>query len=324
MSLVIPHCLTDGVGLCESLADAALGRNDPIGWPAAGSRRRWQALREDAHQTVRDTPAIRRGVVAAVRLSRRRRGGAAVAIPLPAALAGADEPLTLSTATIFVDAEDWEARAHSLGGTSNSLLVGLAARLAQRRGRLTADGSVVVGIPVNERVDGDTRANAISTVELTVDPAFAATDLRAIRAAVKQALIRHREVPHEDQAMLSIVPLLPKKLVRVGVSASRSATSNLGVVNPAAGRPDGTEADYFAMRWLDVGATKAKMHRIGGRQFLLSGRACGQVFVSVTAYEPTRPNSNDSLQQDISSALNDFSLTGTFLSASPDHTPTNE
>ena len=50
VSLVISHCVTDGVGLCEGLADAAFGRDDPISWPAAASRRRWQALREDARR----------------------------------------------------------------------------------------------------------------------------------------------------------------------------------------------------------------------------------------------------------------------------------
>src|SRR5579884_2395505 len=60
VSLLISHCLTDGVGLSEALADAACGRHDPISWPAAGSRTRWQAVREDARQTVRDAPAIGR------------------------------------------------------------------------------------------------------------------------------------------------------------------------------------------------------------------------------------------------------------------------
>jgi hypothetical protein len=69
VSLVVSHFLTDGIGLCEALVDAACGRDDPISWPAAGSRRRWQALREDARQTLRDTPAIGQGAVAAVRLA---------------------------------------------------------------------------------------------------------------------------------------------------------------------------------------------------------------------------------------------------------------
>ena len=317
VSLVISHCLTDGVGLCEALADAAHGRDNPISWPAAASRQRWQALREDARQTARDTPAIGRAVVAAVRLARRSRGVAAAATPLPttppALPAGADEPIMLPTATIFVDADEWEARAHSLGGTSNALLAGLAARLAQRVGRVTADGSVVLRLPINERVAGDTHANANSNVYITVDPAPATTDLREIRAAIKQTLIRHGEVPDEEQAMLSLVPLLPKRLVRVPGSATSVVSSNLGVINLAANRPDGTDADYFAVKLLYLGVTKAMVYRLGGLLVLDLGRACGQVFVSVIAYQPGRLNSNDCLRQDLSSALNDFSLTGRYL-----------
>jgi hypothetical protein len=55
--------------------------------------------------------------------------------------------------------------------------------------------------------------------------------------------------------------------------------------------------------------TKATMHHTGGLLNLLSGRTHGQVFVSVVAYQPD--NSNDQLQQSISSALGDFSLTCT-------------
>jgi diacylglycerol O-acyltransferase / wax synthase len=318
VSLVIPHSLADGVGLVEGLADAALGRDDPISWPAAASRRRWQALREDARQTVRDTPAIGRAVVAAVRLARRSRSGAGAAGPLattpPALPAGADEPITLPIATMFVDADEWEARAHSLGGTSNALVAGLAARLAQRVGRVTADGSVALRIPVNERTAADTRASAASNVYITVDPASATTDLREIRAAIKQALIRHREVPDDERAMLSLVPLIPQRLFRrMGSVAASVVSSNLGVASPAVTRPDGTDADYVAGRVPYLGMTKAMVHRLGGLQLLVSGRAHRQVFVSVTAYRPGRSNSNDGLRHDLSSALKDFSLTGTHL-----------
>ncbi len=144
-----------------------------------------------------------------------------------------DEPITLPTATIFVDADEWDARAVALGGTSNSLLAGLAARLAERVGRVTADGSVTLAIPVNERTADDTRANAVTNVDVTVDPARAATDLREIRAATKQALIHRQEVPDERWALLPLVPLLPKRLVRrwVGVATGRTTSvvsSNLG------------------------------------------------------------------------------------------------
>src|SRR6516165_7032677 len=110
VSFVISHTLIDGVGLSEALADAASGRRDPISWPAAGSRRRWQAVREDARQTVRDIPDMGRAVVAAARFAWRNRGGDGSATPPRVLSAGADARVTLSTATIFVDADEWDAR----------------------------------------------------------------------------------------------------------------------------------------------------------------------------------------------------------------------
>jgi hypothetical protein len=320
VSLVISHCLTDAVGLCEALTDAASGRHDPISWPTSGSRRRWRALREDARQTARDLPGIGGAVVAAARLARRNRGSAGSTALLnagsPAPLAGAHERITLPSATIFVDADEWDARAHSLGGTSNTLLAGLAARLAQRVGRVTADGSVTLGMPVNLRTVGDTRANAVTNVDITVDPEPATMDLREMRAATKQALIRSQEVPDERLALLPFVPLLPQWLVKRMVSlANSSATSvvssNFGVVNPAVYRPDGTDADHFAIKGSNLGVTKAIMHRTGGIMALLSGRSDRQVFVSVLAYQPDRTNSNDALRKDLSGVLSDFSLTAT-------------
>jgi hypothetical protein len=315
VSLVISHCLIDGVGLCEALTEAASGQHKANDWPAAASRPRWQALREDARQSARDIPGIGRAVVAAAQFARRHRDHAAEPIAKPAAPAPG-ENVTLSTATIFLDAGQWDARAHALGGTSNTLLAGLAARLAQRVGRLTADGLATPSIPVNERTAGDTRANAITNVDITVDPVRAATDLREVRAATKQALIRHREVPDERWALLPLVPLLPQRLVRqlVGVATGGTTnvvSSNLGALDAAAIRPDGTDADYFAMKSLYPGVTTAIMHRTGGVLALLSGRVHRQIFISVLAYQPDRSNSNDDLRQDVSSALSDFSLTAT-------------
>jgi hypothetical protein len=314
VSLVVSHCLADGLGGCLAVVDAACGYDNAISWPAAGSRRRWRALREDARQTARDIPGIGRAVVAAARFAGRNRGRAGSATAPAAPLAGADEFITIPTATIFIDADEWDALAHALGATSNTLLAGLAARLAQRVGRVTADGSVTLAMPVNDRTADDTRANAVTNVDVTVDPAPATTDLREMRAAIKQALIRHREVPDERWALLPLIPLLPKRLFRRMVSvaaggATSVVSSNLGSVNPAANRPDGTDADYFAMKSLYPGMTKATMHRAGGVLALLSGRAHGQVFVSALAYQPG--SSNDDLRQDLSNTLNDFSLTAT-------------
>jgi len=331
VSLVVSHCLLDGIGGCLAVVEAACGYDSATNWPAAASRPRLRAVREDVRQTARDIPGIGRAVVAAARFASRNRGRGGDAMPpiskpptmRPAQPAEADERVTLSRATVFLDADEWNARAQSLGGTSNALLAGLAARLAQRVGRVTTDGSVSLAIPVNTREADDTRANAITNVDATVDPAPAATDLREIRAAIKQALMRQREVPDERWPLLPLVPLLPKRLARrlVGVAtggATSVVSSNIGAAPAAANRPDGTDADYVAVNSLYSGLTKATMHRTGGVLALLSGSVQGRVFVSALAYQPGRPNSNDDLRQHVSGVLSEFSLTATTGWSRPD------
>ncbi|MGV0804430.1 hypothetical protein [Mycolicibacterium setense] len=316
VSLVVSHCLTDGVGLGQALADAACGRDDPISWPSTASRGRLRAVREDTGQTVRDFPAIGRAIAAAIRFGQQGRNGAATARPptttSPAPPPEADDTHLLPTATIFVDAEEWDARANALGGTRNTLLVGLAARLAQRAGRVAADGSVVVTLPVNQRTAVDTRANAIGGVRATVDPASATTDLTEIRAAVRQALIRFSEEPDPQQVLNALVPLMSDRVLNAARRATRGnpfnlvGASNVGEIHPAAGRPDGTDADSFAMRLHHTGVSTATLHRYGGVQTMLSGTMDGRIFVSLSSYLPGHANSNDELRTQLSTALNDF------------------
>ena len=316
VSLVLSHCLADGVGLCAALTAAADGSPDPIGWPAAGSRPRLVAVGADARQTVRDLPAIGRAVAAAARKARRSGGAGRPTEPTGAlATRGNDgDIVSLPTATVFLDAGKWDACAESLGGTSNTLLAGVTARLAQKVGRLAADGSVALTLPVSRRTDGDTRANAVTNIDLNVDPGQAATNLRDYRAAIKQALIRSNEVPNERWELLPIAPLLPRWLVRrcVGVSAGTAATvtsSNLGAITPAAHRPDGTDASRFAIRTLGPGITASVMRRLGGLLVVVMGRQQGQIFISVLAYQPDGVNSTDQLHQHLSESLGDFALT---------------
>ncbi len=170
-------------------------RHDPISWPAAGSRRRWRALREDARQTVRDIPAIGRAVVAAARFARRNRGGDGAATAPPAA--------ARPSRTNSSRSRRQRSSSTPTSGTPAHTLSAAPATRCSRHWRPASprewDGSPqtarsTLTLPVNERTAGDTRANAITNVDITVDPAPATTDLREIRAAIKQALIRSQEV----------------------------------------------------------------------------------------------------------------------------------
>jgi len=313
VSLIASHCLTDAVGLCQALADAAGGNDNAVDWPSARSRGRWRALREDARQTMRDVPAIGRAAIAAARFLRHNSGATG---PAPAPALAIDEQITLPTATFFVDADEWDARAQALGGTGNGLFVAVAARLAQRVDRVADDGTVAVTMAINERAEDDTRANAIKNVDFTVDPTPALTDLRGIRAGTKQALTRSQHEPDARWTLLPLVPLIPERLGKqwVGAATNSAATvgsSNIGAVDPPTNRPDGTDANHFAIRSLSARMTTGMLHQLGGLLSLLSGRMNGRVFVSVVAYDPTGSNSDSALQQHISSVLDEFSLAST-------------
>ncbi len=312
ISLVASHCITDAVGLCEAVADAADGRDTGIAWPAAGSRPRWRAVREDARQTVRDLPAIAGAVAAAARFLRRNASGTAP--DGGAAPVVVDDIATPPTATVFVDADDWDARAAELGGTANSLLAAVAAHLARQAGRVGADGTVTLTMPINRRTAGDTRANAITNVDITVDPAPVTNDLRAIRAATKQALIGAASEPDERWTLTPLVVLIPERLGKRWVGAATNSAacvgaSNVGAIDPAVNRPDGTDADGFALRSLTSGMTTAMLHQLGGMLMVLSGRAGGKVFISVVAHQPGLPNTHEDLRRRVSTALGDFALT---------------
>jgi diacylglycerol O-acyltransferase / wax synthase len=315
VTLVVSHAITDGGGLCLAIADATAGRDDEIAWPTARSGSRLPTLLADIRQFLRDIPNIGRAVAALARLA--RSNGHADASGKPAAMpADADEFVDVPMATTVIELDGWDARARAIGATSNTLLVGVAGRVAERLGRVASDGSIDVTMPVSERVAGDTRANAITNVDFTVNPPASRSDLSELRGAVKQALVRNQEVPNERFAALPLTPLVPKWLVRKMVSVSAGSansvvSSNLGDIDPAVIRPDGTDADYFVIKTMGPGLTKATMHRVGGLLVVLSGRMNGKIFISVLSYQLNQPNSDELLQQTLSDTLSDFSLAPT-------------
>jgi diacylglycerol O-acyltransferase / wax synthase len=312
LSLVISHTLTDGGGLCLALAAAAEGLDDEISWPAARSRPRSLATLADLRQFLRDVPNIGRAVVAAARVVCSGQQATDTHIAQKPFVAG--EYAAVPMATVAVDIDKWDARARAVGATSNSLLVGVATRLAVRLGRVGADNTVDLSMPVNGRVEGDTRANAITDVDFTLRPPAATTDLSGVRSDVKQALIRHGAQPNARWALLPLIPLLPKRLFRrmlnmsVG-SANSVVSSNLGDVDPAVNRPDGTEADTFFMRTLAPGLTEETAHRLGGMLVVLSGRVGRRIFVSVLSYQLGQRNSDQLLHDAVAATFADFALT---------------
>ncbi len=312
VTLVVSHTVADGVGASMAIADAVKGVSTDPGYPPAHSRTKRTALVEDSRTIIRAVPDIRRAAAAAVRVA--RRGGVVAPPPSGPPVAGGQRVVTLPSVTAQIDATRWDERADSLGGTSNSLLLGVAARLGRRLGWSPAPGPVTLSVPVNERTPDDTRGNALTAVTVVADPEAVTADLRPLRAQIKESLSTLGEVRDGLFAPLPLVPLTPKALARkleqTVVPGGVVGSSNLGALDPVVNRPDGTEAEFLAVR-LTEKLTLADLRRTGGAFFpVLSGRVGGKLFFSVGYTNRDATTTRAELFDAVRGTLGDFGLTG--------------
>jgi len=318
VSLVASHYLLDGIGLVVALVDALSGITRDLGYLPPRSRTRLRAVLEDVRRTAQDAPRVVRALAVAPKLVRLGRpDGAPVTVPGPLAVPGAagDEPVVVPGITICVDIAVFDARADSLGGTSNTLIAGLAAKLGDYMGH-RHDGAVTVQLVMSDRTEGDTRAVAVSLARVHVDPTRVTTDLSDTRADIKQALTTLRETPHESSALEALTPFTPKWTWRKAVANAFAdpdhpvVCSNLGDVGKVVNRLDGTNAEYAFARGTRQHVTRRWLERIGGQMQLLSFRIPDRVVIHVLAYQPGAENSKPALRERAARALAEFGLTG--------------
>ncbi|WP_163738524.1 hypothetical protein [Mycobacterium gallinarum] len=332
VSLVVSHYIVDGLGLAVAVAEALLGQTRDLGLPAAGSRRRLRAVLHDARDAARDAAEISRAVVAGVKMAPsywrgRWRERALFAASQPAALKGADERrgggdddevVVIPAITIHVDVDEWDSRADALGGTRTAMIAGFAVRLADRMGRRRAsDGAVTLQLPVSERTEGDTRANAMSIARVSIDPTQVTKDLRDVRVAVKEALSTLRETPDAARQFLWLAPFRPGWALRRAAAAASADPdlpvfcSNLGDHASLLCRLDGTEAEHHTARAAWHHTTRQWLERTGGVMRLQAWRISGKTGITVVAYQPGTTNTKAALRELAAQTLADFELTGT-------------
>lgn len=330
VSLLVSHAVADGVGLNNSVSDAVLGTAVDLDYPLPHSRTGIRAVREDLWRLIRDLPeavkAVLMSPLAAREVPMRARAGAGKGVArrghgVPARRASTDLARLprLPSVTVLVDTAQWDAVAESLGGTSNSLLIGFTAELCGFLGWVDADGLANLAIPVNERRPGDTRGNALTSTVMTVNPADA-TDLREIRARVKAALTKLTAARDRIMAPLALTPFVPKFIAkRVLTVVQRSAAitcSHFGDLDPAVNRPDGTDADWFYARHARTPdmADPDMLQRAGGLFFpVASGRLGGRIYISICYSDAEGSTTVEGLTAVVQQALDDFGLTAVIL-----------
>ncbi|MDT5357567.1 MAG: hypothetical protein QOJ56_6099 [Mycobacterium sp.] len=320
VSLVLSHYLIDGLGLVLVLIDAVMGNTRDLGYPPPRSRTRLRAVAQDARQTARDAPEVARALGVAVKQARRQRQRAAQSpASRPAALRGGDgdEPIVVPGITIAIDVADWDARANALGGTTNTLGAGFAAKLGELLGRRRAgDGAVTLQLPLSERTEGDARANAMAFARVSLDPTRVTKDLRDARSAIKQALRTLGETPDDSSQVAWLALFAPKRAFRrmddatVADPDSPVFYSNLGDVGSVVNRLDGTAAEYATARVTAQVETRRWLERMGGQMIVQSLRLPDSFVISVNAYQPGAENTKPALRELAAHTLAEFDLTG--------------
>lgn len=317
VALLASHTIVDGVGLVIAITEAAKGITRDLPYPPPRSRPKRQALQQDWRVFVRSLPEMARALVAAGRLARSKKDELSPGARKPAAAVTgrADRGVTVPAVTVHIDIAEWDARAAQLGGTNNSLYLGLGARLCYNLGWTLPDGSVKLSVPVNERQgDDDNRGNALTGVMMTADPHVVLTDLTAVRAGLKTALSGLSEARNELLAPVALTPLVPKALARqleaVVFSEKVLGCSNVADMDPAANRPDGTDAEWFAAR-MSEHITAGHLARADGVFFpLVSGRIHGQVYITVGYADSEGTNTREELMATVRRTLDEMGLSG--------------
>lgn len=324
VSLVASHCLVDGLGIVGAVADAAGGSTRDLGYPSPRTRSRLRALAQDARQTVQGAPEVGRAIVGVAKMASRRPRQEVKVPRSPRALGvqatAPDEPVVVPAVVVHVDLDDWDARAEALGGTSHHLAAGFAARLAECLGRRRfGDGAVTLQIPLSDRTEGDTRANTLSFVSISIDPDLVTSDLTDARAAIRQAFEQLRRAPEQASPLLPLAPLAPfapKRMLKRLTDAAFAyadlpvAFSSMGDMPLLAGRPDGTEAEYAFGRGVIQRVMRRDLERAQGELALFLLRTGGKMCITVSAYQPGLRNSKSELRDFAVRALGEFQLTG--------------
>ncbi len=323
VTLVISHTVSDGGLALLAIVDAVNGITRDLGYPPPNARTKTQTLLDDLRATARSIPHVAKALASipsAAKDASRWQQSTTKAAPRPKQLGTsvADRTVTFHAALARIGIEEWDRRAESLGGSSNSLFLAVAARLGESLNMVTPDGLVNFGITVSERAEGDTRGNALNGVTLTVDPAGVTDDLSEVRAGLKSALSALADDANAMGGPMALTPFIPKfvarRVERVGVKNMAINCSNLGNLDPAINRPDGTDADFYYVRarWVRLNCRMSPLALPNGFLFpVASGRLRGKVFVSVSYVTPDKSFTTQRLSELLDGILTDFGLAAT-------------
>lgn len=294
VSLVVSHCIADGLTIAAAVSDAVRGeRRIPIYPGVSTAPRAATTLGAELQRIVRDAPATFRALGEMARTAYTSLDTSKTSAELPVVAAVDDRTVVFPSAFIRVPTSVWDARARSRGANRLTLLTAIAAAFAEALGRVR-NGEVTLLIPVNQREGpSHTGGNSVALATLKVGVDEPRGRLQPLKRRLRTTLLRTRQEPNRLAALLPLVPFVPRSAflaasrLALGALADLPVTcSNLGDLPKDVLQIDGNAADRICFRGIDRPVARHAIEARQGVATLFAGVIPGYIALSFVAYQP--------------------------------------
>ena len=319
VSLVVSHCIADGMAAALAVSEAIRGERRPPAYPVR-SQRSAATLAGELLRVVQDAPATFRALAQLARRARTSRAIHRTPTTSPVAATGDDRTVVFPSAFIRVPMSIWDAKARSLGANRLTLLTAVTAAFAEALGRVRGKDATLL-IPVNQR-DGvsETGGNHVSLATLKVPVDELSGRLHTLQRRLQATLLRTRRGPDPLAALLPLVPFVPTRAFSAAAHLALGALADLPVTCSYMGewptdvlRIDGAPADRFCFRGVDRQVSLRAIEARQGVATLLAGVVPGFLLLNFVAYQPDMVTESHHLRALVERLLVTYDLTGEFF-----------
>lgn len=320
VSLVVSHCIADGVAAALAVREAVGGERRPPAYPVR-SQRSAATVGTEFLRAVQDAPATFRALAQLARTARGSHTTHRTPKASPAATAD-DRTVVFPSAFIRVPTPIWDAKARSLGANRLTLLTAVTTAFAEALGRVRG-GNVTLLMPVSQR-DGLSEAggNSVSLATLKVPVEEPRGRLHILQRRLQATMLRTRREPDPLGALLPLVPFVPRRAFSAVARLALGAVADLPVTCSYMGewpadllRIDGAAADRFCFRGVDRQVSVRAIEARQGVATLLAGVMPGFLLLNFVAYQPDMVTESGRLRALVEQILATYDLAGEFFDA---------
>jgi diacylglycerol O-acyltransferase len=319
VSLVVSHCIADGVTTVRAVTAAVRGERVRLSLPFRTQYHSASAITSELLRAAKDLPATLSALVA---LLKKFRTAQPASRQSKTSTSVDDHKVSFPSCFIRVPLIDWDAKAKRLGTNRLTLLTAVTAEFADLLGR-TCNGDVHLLIPVNRREGlSDSDANSISLATLKVTVGTLRERLSELHRQLKSTLLKARREPDLLASLLPLVPFVPKRAFSAASHLAIDTLTTLPVTCSYMGeRPadilkiDGEAADFFAFRGVDRQARFCDLEARQGVATLLAGAIPGFLLLNFVAYQPGVVTQSQQLRALAEKLLTNYGISYEFFDA---------